>query len=76
MGFFYNDGYLRTASKVFNINNCEDLSIHLTNDAVQKKQDDYGRFEQANKLSYNDFQRYLDVHYADKKVSVVRDILP
>ena len=34
--------------------------IHLTNDAVQKKSDDYGKFEAGNKLSYLDFQKYLD----------------
>jgi len=34
--------------------------IHLTNDAVQKKSDDYGRFESGNKLSYAEFQKYMD----------------
>lgn len=34
--------------------------IHLTNDAVQKHHEDYGKFEPGNKLSYADFQRYLD----------------
>ena len=34
--------------------------IHLTNDAVQKKLEDYGKFESGNKLSYQEFQKYLD----------------
>ena len=29
--------------------------IHLTNDAVQKKAEDYGKFEAGNKLSYIEF---------------------
>ena len=29
--------------------------IHLTNDAVQKKSDNYGRFEKGNKVSFDDF---------------------
>lgn len=33
--------------------------IHLTNDAIQKNNENYGRFEKGNKLSYIDFQRYL-----------------
>ena len=37
--------------------------IHLTNDAVQKKGEDYGKFEAGNKLSYADFQAYLDKNY-------------
>lgn len=34
--------------------------IHLTNDAVQKKGDTYGKHEKGNKVSYEDFQIYLD----------------
>lgn len=29
--------------------------IHLTNDAVQKKGTDYGKFENGNKLSFSEF---------------------
>lgn len=38
--------------------------IHLTNDAVQKYHEDYGKFEPGNKLSYADFQRYLDLSHS------------
>ncbi len=34
--------------------------IHLTNDAVQKKSEDYGKYENGNKISFGDFQKYLD----------------
>lgn len=37
--------------------------IHLTNDAVQKKSEDYGKYEPGNKLSFSDFQRYLDTSH-------------
>ena len=30
--------------------------IHLTNDAVQKRSDDYGRFEFGNKVSFLEYQ--------------------
>lgn len=63
--YFYQEGYLRTACKVFNSNDM-DKFIHLTNDAVQNKCEDYGRWENGNKLSYSDFQRYLDI----KKIGV------
>jgi hypothetical protein len=29
--------------------------VHLTNDAIQKKADDYGKFENGNKLSFVEF---------------------
>ena len=48
--------------------------IHLTNDAVQKYSNDYGKFESGNKISFNDLQRYLNNTYPDKKINFYRDI--
>jgi len=62
-GYWYQDGYIRTASKEFNMKNLNNKFIHLTNDAVQKHHEDYGKYEPANKLSYADFQRYIDAVY-------------
>lgn len=59
-GYWYTDGYLRTSSREFTIKNVSNRYVHLTNDAVQKKLDDYGKFESGNKLSYQEFQKYLD----------------
>lgn len=33
----------------------ENKFIHLTNDAIQKKGEEFGRFETANKLSFSEF---------------------
>jgi tubulin polyglutamylase TTLL1/tubulin monoglycylase TTLL3/8 len=73
-GYYYSEGYIRTSSREFTLKNL-DRMIHLTNDAVQKKGEDYGRFESGNKLSYRDFQRYLDSNYATP-VSFQNDVLP
>jgi tubulin--tyrosine ligase len=43
-GYFYSEGYLRTSSREFNLASL-DKAIHLTNDAVQQKMTDYGKFE-------------------------------
>ena len=51
----YRDCYFRTSSKQFDLNNLQSRFIHLTNDAVQVNSEDYGKFENANKLSINDF---------------------
>ncbi|OMJ86589.1 hypothetical protein SteCoe_11875 [Stentor coeruleus] len=75
-GYFYSDGYLRTTSTEYNIKDVSNNFIHLTNDAIQKHSDEYGKFEDGNKLSYKDFQRYLDTHYSDKKINFISDILP
>lgn len=48
--------------------------IHLTNDAVQKRSDDYGKFESGNKLSYAEFQKYLDNN--NVKCDIVKNVVP
>ena len=53
-GYFYQEGYVRTTSYPYSLDN-QQPGVHLTNDAVQKKSDDYGKFESGNKLSYPDF---------------------
>lgn len=49
-GYFYQDGYLRTACKEYNIKNFASKFIHLTNDAIQNRCADYGKFENGNKV--------------------------
>ena len=34
LGYFYTDGYLRTSSKEFSVQNLSNKYIHLTNDAI------------------------------------------
>ena len=75
-GYFYLDGYLRTTSSEYSIKDIKNPFIHLTNDAIQKHSAEYGKFENGNKLSYRDFQRYLDQFYPDKKINFIGNILP
>ena len=49
--YWFHEGYLRTSSFEFDIENFE-REIHLTNDAIQKYTSAYGKYEAANKLSY------------------------
>lgn len=49
-GYWYQEGYIRTSSKEFTTKNLDNKLIHLTNDAVQKKGEDYGKFESGNKV--------------------------
>jgi hypothetical protein len=61
-GYFYEDGYIRTSSTEFDLEDLGNRFIHLTNDAVQKNCEDYGKFENGNKVSYQNFQKYIDTH--------------
>jgi hypothetical protein len=75
-GYWYDEGYLRTCSKEFSLKNCANTYVHLTNDAIQKRGEDYGKFENGNKLSFFDFQRYLDTTHPELKCDFKKTIVP
>lgn len=43
-GYWYQDGYIRTSSEIFDLEDIDNKYIHLTNDAIQKYGDDYGKY--------------------------------
>jgi len=45
----------------------------LTNDAVQKQSNDYGKFESGNKISYSDFEKIIQ---KEKGISFYNKLLP
>ena len=51
-GYCYHDGYVRTSSREYNLDDITDQTVHLTNDAIQQRADDYGKFENGNKMSF------------------------
>lgn len=53
--YFCREGYLRTSAFEYILDNCQDNSVHLTNNAVQRNTKDYGRFEDGNQLSFEQF---------------------
>jgi len=74
-GYYYDEGYLRTSSKEYTLKNLAKKTIHLTNDAVQMKAEDYGKYENGNKLSFADLQKYFDTNYTSLNIDFYRDIL-
>ncbi len=62
-GYFYGESYLRTSSRDFTLVTLDNKFIHLTNDAIQKKSQDYGKYETGNKISQEDFTIWLQEHY-------------
>jgi tubulin polyglutamylase TTLL1/tubulin monoglycylase TTLL3/8 len=73
-GYWSSEGYLRTSCKEFNTKNLANKFIHLTNDAVQKNNEEYGKYEAGNKLSYQDLQKYFDINFPDLNIDFNRDI--
>ena len=75
-GYFYNEGYIRTSSKVFTLNNLSSKGIHLTNEAIQLQYDDFGKFEAGNKISFKNFHNYLANLSKKFEINFYTDIYP
>lgn len=56
--YFFQEGYLRTSSREFSIADLDNKYVHLTNDAIQKKAADYGKYETGNKISFEGVSNY------------------
>ena len=74
--YWFGEGYVRTSSFDYDINEVSDEMIHLTNDAIQKESYEYGKFEEGNKVSYTDLQRYFDFTYPNRKYSIAEEMYP
>ncbi len=57
--YCYDECYIRTSSKIFDIESTSKF-VHLTNDAVQSQSNDYGKYEEGNKVSETIFSRFID----------------
>lgn len=68
--YFYEEGYIKTSSFLYSLKNLGDRFVHLTNDAVQQHSDKYGKYEEGNKLSYAEFERYLSTKFGKQDYSI------
>lgn len=74
--YYYPEGYIRTSSFQFNPKNLTNRLIHLTNDAVQKKNNSYSKYEEGNKIRFEEFQVYLDNFEPARQLSFRKMIVP
>ncbi|CAD8054068.1 unnamed protein product [Paramecium primaurelia] len=74
--YWYEEGYLRTSSEEFDIQDVSNQYVHLTNDAIQKYSQAYGKYENGNKLSFAEFQRYLDKWHNNEHFDFYKDLYP
>lgn len=77
--FWYRNGYMRTSSFEYNVNTRDNLMVHLTNEAVQvKDQQCFGKFEPGNKVYYEEIDRYYsdNEHFQRQNKRFLQDIVP
>lgn len=70
----YKHGYLRTSSNDYNLKSSDNY-VHLTNQCLQNKSDQYQLFEEGNTLSFDQFQEYLNNTVKDRKIDIERDFI-
>ncbi|EER17760.1 hypothetical protein Pmar_PMAR023690 [Perkinsus marinus ATCC 50983] len=61
--YCYREGYIRTASVSYDPsreNSVVDEMMHLCNNAIQKRGDKYGLYENGNQMSFDALQAYAD----------------
>ena len=69
--YFFKDCYVRTSSKKYSLTSLSDREAHLTNDAVQKNSKTYGKFEDGNKLSFEEWQETILKDYPHAPHNIV-----
>lgn len=62
--YLYKEGYVRTSSKIYqeydpDLPGDEQIYMQLTNNAVQKNGEDYGKFEEGNIISLTTLFKYI-----------------
>ena len=62
------EGYLRTSSQIYSLENLENNFVHLTNNAVQKMSNEYSKFETGNQLSFQNFADYLKNEFNNTEI--------
>ena len=68
--YWFREGYIRTSCFEFNCSeeSKENLFVHLTNDAVQKNHENYGKYEDGNKIDFSTFKKYIATKHPARKL--------
>ena len=50
--YLFKEGYIRMSGSNYDLGQTDNLFVHLTNNAIQKHAQDYGKYEEGNILSF------------------------
>lgn len=77
--YWYEDGYARTSSYDYNMNNKDNLMVHLTNEAVQvKNSTKFGSHEPGNKVYFEELDKYFasQPQFKSQGIRFIDNIVP
>ena len=72
--YVFKEGHLKCCSVKYNLNINDNYS-HLTNYSYQKYNDNFGKYELGNEVSFDDLQNNIDINY-NNKINFKRETLP
>ena len=72
--YMFNEGHLKCCSVEYNLN-LDDNFSHLTNYSFQKYNNNFGKYEKGNEVSFDDLQYNIKVNYNDC-VDFKNEIIP
>ena len=76
--YIFKEGYIRMSGSDYGIdpNNVDNAAVHLTNNAVQKNLDTYGKYEDENIISYKRYQEILNEEQPECGIDIYENIVP
>ena len=72
--YMFNEGHLKCCSVKYDLDACDSFS-HLTNYSFQKYNNNFGKYEKGNEVSFDDLQYNIQVNY-NNKVNFKSEIMP
>ena len=72
--YMFNEGHLKCCSVKYDLDACDSFS-HLTNYSFQKHNNNFGKYEKGNEVSFDDLQYNIQVNY-NNKVDFKTEIIP
>ena len=72
--YVFKEGHLKCCSVKYDLS-INDTYSHLTNYSFQKYNDNFGKYELGNEVSYDDLQNNIDIFY-NRKINFKRETLP
>ena len=72
--YVFNEGHLKCCSVKYDLSSTNNYS-HLTNYSFQKYNNNFGKYELGNEVSFDDLQNNIDINY-DRRYNFKREILP
>lgn len=74
--YYYKEGYIRTSSFEYTLDNLSENYVHLTNNCLQKHGNMYGKHEEGNTLPFEKMEEFFNSKYPNLSINFQNNIIP